>query len=118
MRSACPARPSRSAARAGPGANDQVGTIEAGEAMTVSVQMKPDVEARLTARARSIGQSLEAFIQRLLEREACVTDASGSAWLTGAQKAQAYRAWAKSFPASLPNLSLEDVSREKIYHRK
>lgn len=86
--------------------------------MTLSVEMKPDVEARLSARARATGQSLEAFIQRVLEREALATDANGSASLTGAQKAQAYRAWAKSFPPSLPSLSLEDVSREKIYHRK
>jgi hypothetical protein len=85
--------------------------------MTVSVQIKPEVEARLVARARSIGESLEGYIQRLLEKDAIVPEGNGSPALTGAQKAAAFRSWAKSFPASLPILSLEDVSRERIYHQ-
>ena len=86
--------------------------------MTVTVQIKSDVEARLAARARSIDESLEAFIQRLLEREGSeMGDTNGSHAMTGAQKAVAFRAWAKSFPANMPLLSLEDISREKIYER-
>ena len=84
--------------------------------MTVNVQIGRDIEAKLSARARSSGESLEAYIQRLLEQEASLPDqANSSHAMTGAQKADAFRAWAKSFPAKMPRLSLEDVSRDKIY---
>jgi hypothetical protein len=83
--------------------------------MTVQIDIKPEVEARLVARAESSGQSLEAFIQRLLESEAA--QANGAHPLTGPEKAAAFEAWANSFPSNMPVLSLEDVSREKIYQR-
>jgi hypothetical protein len=44
-------------------------------------------------------------------------ETSGSQAMTGAQKAETFEAWARSFPADMPVLSLEDVSREKIYQR-
>lgn len=84
--------------------------------MTVNVTIRPEVEARLVARARCIGESLEAFIQRLLENEAAV-DASSSRVMTGPEKAEAFEAWTKSFPSKMPVLSLEDISREKMYER-
>jgi len=84
----------------------------------VNVRIRPDVEARLAARAHCSGESLEGYIQRLLEREASASaDRNPSHSMTGAQKAEAFRAWAKSFPANLPRLSLDDISREKIYER-
>lgn len=85
--------------------------------MTLSVDIKPELEERLVARAKSQGQSLEGFIQRLLENEAAAPAVSGSRVLTGAEKAAAFEAWAKSFPPDLPNLSLESISRENIYRR-
>jgi hypothetical protein len=44
-------------------------------------------------------------------------NANGAHSLTGAEKARAFRVWAKSFPSDLPVLSLEDVSRESIYRQ-
>lgn len=85
--------------------------------MTVNLNIRPEVEARLVARARRTGQSLEGFIQRLLEREATEPEAVGSRVLTGTEKAEAFEAWAKSFPPNLPVLSLESISRERIYQR-
>lgn len=85
--------------------------------MTVNLNMKPGIEARLVARARAIGLSLERFIENVLEREATASVTNGSPSLTGGEKAKAFRAWATSFPADLPALSLEDVSRESIYRR-
>jgi hypothetical protein len=85
--------------------------------MTVNVNIKPELEARLVARARSIGQPLEGFIQRVLEHEATGPEATGSRVLTGAEKAEAFEAWAKSFPPNLPILSLESIGRENIYQR-
>ena len=85
--------------------------------MTLNVDIKPELEERLVARAHSNGQSLESFIQRLLETEAEAPEANGSRVLTGVEKAAAFEAWAKSFPPNLPILSLESISREKIYQR-
>lgn len=85
--------------------------------MTVNVQIRPEVEAKLVARARSFGESLERYIQRLLEKDAVAPDGSPSPVETGTQRAAAFRSWATSFPESLPTLSLEDVSRERIYGR-
>ncbi|MBY0505024.1 MAG: hypothetical protein K2X03_14015 [Bryobacteraceae bacterium] len=82
--------------------------------MTVNLQIRPDVEATLSARARSSGASLEVYIQQVLEREAAL---SPQAALTATQKANAFRVWAKGFPADLPQLSLEDISRDAMYRR-
>jgi hypothetical protein len=85
--------------------------------MTITLELPPEAEARLVARARASGLSLERFIENVLERETPVSGANGSASLTGGEKAKAFRAWANSFPADLPVLSLEEVSRESIYRR-
>ena len=81
--------------------------------MTVSINIRPGIEDRLAVRARSSGQTLEGYIQSVLEREATLVEANFSSELTGKEKAFAYRKWAKSFPA----ISLEDISRESIYQR-
>ena len=85
--------------------------------MTVSISIRPALEDRLAARARSTGKSLEDFIQTVLEREAALVEENGSSELTGAEKAKAFHEWTKSFPANLPVLSLENVSREQNYQR-
>ncbi len=82
--------------------------------MTVNLNIRPGLEARLAARARTIGLSLEGFIESVLEREAA---ASGCQPLSGSERAQAFRAWANSFPADLPILSLDDVCRDSVYRR-
>jgi hypothetical protein len=75
--------------------------------MTLSVDIKPELEERLVARAQSHGQSLEGFIQRLLENEAAAAEATGSRVLTGVDKAAAFEAWAKSFPRICPTSLLK-----------
>jgi hypothetical protein len=85
--------------------------------MTVNLKIKPGIEAQLAGRARAIGLSLESFIENVLEREAAASGTNVSSLLSGAEKAKAFRTWAKSFPADLPVLSLEDVSHESIYRR-
>ena len=85
--------------------------------MTVNLNIPPGLEARLVARAQAFGLPLETFIESVLEREATPSGTTGSTSMTGAEKAKAFRTWAGSFPADLPVLSLEDVSRESIYRR-
>jgi hypothetical protein len=79
--------------------------------------MKLSLEARLAARARATGQTLERLIEDVVERETTVPGANGSRALTGSEKARAFRTWANCFPAGLPVLSLESVSRESIYRQ-
>lgn len=62
--------------------------------MALNVQIRSDVEARLSALAHSTGELLEGLIHRLLEGE--LTAQSESDWnsllaLTRAQKAEAFR---------------------------
>lgn len=83
--------------------------------MTLNLSIERDVEEKLAASARSFGQSLEMFIVDVLEREAAAAQADRS--LTGAARATAFRDWAKAFPSTASQLSLEDVSRESIYGR-
>ena len=86
--------------------------------MTICVAIKPELEARLAARARTSGQSLEGLIEGILEQEATAFDNIVSHPLTGAEKARAFRAWAKGFPASGATLGLDEVSRESFYERE
>lgn len=79
--------------------------------MTVNLNIKPGLEARLVTRARAAGLSLERFIEDLLERDATTSGARGSQPLSGTEKAKAFLAWANSFPPNMPVLSLKDVSR-------
>lgn len=65
--------------------------------MTMNVNNRPEVEAQLVAAAG--------------------TEATGSRALTGPEKAEAFEAWAKSFPPNLPILTLESISRESIYQQ-
>lgn len=85
--------------------------------MTLKLTMRPGLEDILVAQARSSGQSLEDFIQQILEREAAATQAISES--SGIEKARAFRAWAMSLqaPASRHILSLDDISRENIYRR-
>jgi hypothetical protein len=85
--------------------------------MTVHIDIEPEVREQLAARARSRGESLERFIQQLLETEAAAGN-SAPVLMCGPEKAQAFEDWARSFPPDLPALTLEDVSREKIYSRE
>jgi hypothetical protein len=69
--------------------------------MTVDLNIKPSLEARLAARARATGQPIERLIEDVLERETTVPVANGSRALTGSERARAFRIWANSFPADL-----------------
>ena len=58
--------------------------------MTVTLNLKPEVEAGLLAQARATGVSLEDYLQRLIEKElssdatdAEALDASGMVWENG-----------------------------------
>jgi hypothetical protein len=77
--------------------------------MTLTVDLKPEVEAGLSARARAKGVSLAEYVRSLLEQFA----QSGPP-MTGEQRVHAMHEWAKGFPQVAP-LSDEAISRESPY---
>ena len=83
----------------------------------MTIVISPDLEARLAAHARAVGMPVERFVEDVLEREAQSATVKAPHPLTGGEKAKAFRNWAGSFPADLPVLTLQDVSRENLYRR-
>jgi hypothetical protein len=83
----------------------------------MNMDIGPELEAKLAAHARAIGVPVQRFIEDVLEREARSATTNAPHPLTGSEKAKAFRNWASSFPADLPVLTLQDVSRENLYRR-
>jgi len=79
--------------------------------MTLTIDLKPEVEAGLAAQARAKGVSVAEYVRWLLEQFA----QSGSQ-MTGEQRVNALHEWAKGFPQVAP-LSDEAISRESLYSR-
>ena len=79
--------------------------------MTLTIDLKPEVEAGLAAQARAKGVSVTEYVRSLLEQFA----QSGSQ-MTGEQRVNALHEWAKGFPQVAP-LSDEAISRESLYSR-
>jgi hypothetical protein len=79
--------------------------------MTLTIDLKPEVEAGLAAQAKAKGVSLPEYVRSLLEQFACSVKQ-----MTPEQRATALHQWAKGFPEVAP-LSDEAVSRESIFSR-
>jgi len=77
--------------------------------MTLTIDLKPEVEAGLAVQARAKGVSVAEYVRSLLEQFA----QSGSQ-MTGEQRVNALHEWAKGFPHVAP-LSDEAISRESLY---
>jgi hypothetical protein len=80
--------------------------------MTLTIHLKPEVEAKLTAQARAKGVSVAEYIGSLLEQ---FTPTGRQ--MTPEQRVDALHEWAKGFPQGAPPLSDEAVSRESLYNR-
>ena len=79
--------------------------------MTLTIQLKPEVEASLAAQARARGLTVAEYVGSLLEQLA-----QPGRQMSPEQRANALSEWAKEFPQASP-LSDEAVSRESIYRR-
>ena len=79
--------------------------------MTLTIHLKPEVEAGLAAQARAKGVSVAEYVGSLLEQFA-----PAGQQMTPEQRATALYEWAKTFPQVTP-LSDEAVSRESLYSR-
>ena len=78
--------------------------------MTVTLKLKPEIEAGLLAQAKASGMTLEEYLLSLVEASVF----SGKQPLAPRERASAYEAWSASHRAT-PPLSDEAVSREAMY---
>jgi len=79
--------------------------------MTVTIDLRPDIEARLATLAAEQGVSLAHYVRRLVEDQ---LPAERPAALSPAERAAAWRQAAKGLPRT-PPLSDEAIGRESIY---
>jgi hypothetical protein len=79
--------------------------------MTVTIDLRPDIEAGLTALAAEQGVSLAQYLRRVLEEK---VRGPAPAALTPAERAALWRESVKDLPHT-PPLSDEAISRESIY---
>lgn len=78
--------------------------------MTVTIELKPEMEASLSALAAAQGVDLARLVERLLENQLPKAAAS----MTPAERAEAWRAPVPGRPTR-PALSDEAISRDTIY---
>ena len=78
--------------------------------MTVTLKLKPEIEAGLLAQAKASGMTLEEYLMSLVEASVF----SGKQALVPEARASAYEAWSASHRAT-PPLSDDAVSREAMY---
>ena len=79
--------------------------------MTVTLHLKPELEAGLLAQAQAGGKTLEEYLVSMVE--GAVMPATGQR-LTPEQRAAAFEAWSAGHRAT-PPLSDYAVSRESMY---
>lgn len=80
--------------------------------MTVTLNLKPEVEAGLLAQARANGMTLEEYLLSIVEGAASSSVAETN--LSPEQRAAAYEAWSAAHRPT-PDLSDQAVSRESMY---
>lgn len=76
----------------------------------MALTLSPEIEERLLSAAQSRGLSPDAYLGELLSRQPNPSAAA----MTGEARANAFLAWADSFPDT-PPLSDEAISRASLY---
>jgi HicB family len=77
--------------------------------MTVTIELRPEVEASLASLAAEQGISLTQYVRRLLEEQI-----PGQVTLSPAERANLWRESIKGLPRTSP-LSDDAISRDSIY---
>jgi len=84
--------------------------------MTVTLELKPEVEERIIAEAKALGLSVEEYIQRKLEGKSTTQDPNALPFEEWLQK---WNEWLSSHDyIKAPPLSDEAISRESIYRER
>ena len=84
--------------------------------MRSTIEIQPDIAAKLAAQAQARGISIDAYLRSLVEEQEDTSVTSSP--MTPAERAAAFRAWAESHKSDAPPLSDEAISRESIYTRE
>jgi hypothetical protein len=83
--------------------------------MTVTLELRPEVEERIVAEAKARGLSVETYILTVLEKEAANGAASFALTATPEEWKTALLEWAHTARPAHPPLTDEAISRESIY---
>jgi hypothetical protein len=86
--------------------------------MTVTLELKPEIEERIVAEAKACGLSVETYILNMLERETTHGEASFALTATPAEWKTAFLEWVNTERPAHPPLSDEAISRESIYRER
>ena len=82
--------------------------------MSIQIQLRPEIEAGLAARAQKKGVPVIQYVQRILEQH--VPGLSLGSAMTPEQRAKAFDDWADSFPYRRGTpLSDDAISRDSLY---
>lgn len=86
--------------------------------MTVTIDLKPEVEKRIKQKAAEKGLTVEAFIEAVLVEDVVSQSAkSFQETATAEEWEKALKHWIRNFPPH-PQLSDEAISRESIYQER
>lgn len=83
----------------------------------MSLNLNPDIEARLIGLAQASGISVEDFLQHMVEEKVAEANASAPDALSPAERARAWREGVRGLPDTAP-LSDKAISRESIYSHR
>jgi hypothetical protein len=84
--------------------------------MSIQIELKPEIEAELTAQARKKGVPVSQYVQRILEQHVPAQPVESA--MTPEQKARAFQNWVENFPYRRKEpLSDHAVGRESFYQR-
>ena len=86
--------------------------------MTVTLELKPEVEERLVAEAKARGLSVETYILNVLEKEAPNGEVSFALTAIPEKWKTAFLEWVHTERPAHPPLSDEAISRESIYRER
>jgi hypothetical protein len=86
--------------------------------MTVTLDLKPEVEERIVAEAKARGLSVETYILSVLEKDTRNGDDSFAMTATPEEWKTAFLEWVNTDRPSHPLLSDEAISRESIYRER
>lgn len=82
--------------------------------MSIQIELRPEIEAELTAQAQKKGLPISQYVQRILEQHLPGQPVESA--MTPEERAEAFQDWVENFPyrrnTPLPD---EAISRESFY---
>ena len=86
--------------------------------MTITLELKPEIESRLIAQAAAQGMPVEEFLKKMIENLIVPLDESALPTLPPQERAKRFVNWARNHSMRVPPLSDQAISRESIYTRE